>query len=54
MLRVQVRLLWEKYYRVNVFIGPDAASAKVAHSYFVGVDGDGHIAESNPKITKQY
>jgi hypothetical protein len=54
LLKVDVRLLWENYYRVNVFFGPDAASARVAHSYFVGVDSDVNIVESTPKITKRY
>ena len=50
---VQVRLLWGNYYRVNVCLGPDAASVKVAQSYFLKVDGDGNIVESTPKITRQ-
>ena len=40
---VQVRYLWEDHYRVNVFIGVDAASAKVAHSYFLLADSAGKI-----------
>jgi hypothetical protein len=51
---VQVRRLWDDRYRVNIFVGPDAASAKVAHSYFLVVDVDGNILASTPKITKQY
>jgi hypothetical protein len=51
---VQVRRLWEGHYRVNVLVGADAASAKVAHSYFLTADGDGDIVGSTPKITKQY
>jgi len=54
LLRVQVRRLWKDHYRVNVFIGPDAASAKVGESYFLQTDGDGNIVESTPKITKHY
>jgi len=50
--KVQVRRLWEGGYRVNVLIGPDAASVKIAHSYFLKVDGDGNIVESTPKITR--
>src|SRR5579864_1979499 len=50
--KVQVRRLWENYYRVNILVGPDAASAKVAHSYFLKVDGDGLIVEATPKIPK--
>jgi len=50
--KVQVRRLWENYYRVNILVGPDAASAKVAHSYFLKVDGDGKIIESTPNIQR--
>lgn len=52
--RVQVRRLWDNYCRVNVFTGLDAASARVAHSYFLLADGDGNILESTPVIAKQY
>ena len=51
---VQVRHLWEYHYRVNVFVGVDAASAKVAHSYFLVADSDGSILDSTPKIMRQY
>ena len=54
LLRVQVRQLWKNHYRVNIFIGPDAASARIANSYFLQADGDGNIVESTPKITKRY
>jgi len=52
--RVQVRRLWDDRYRVNVVVGLDAASAKIPHSYFLVVDGDGNIVASNPAIAKQY
>src|SRR5207244_4117813 len=48
------RRVWADYYRVNVFVGADAASAKVAHSYFVAADGDGKVIESTPAITRLY
>src|SRR5262245_55442572 len=51
---VQVRHLWEDRYRVNILVGLDAASAKVAHSYFLVADSDGNIVASTPKITRQY
>ncbi len=54
LLKVQARLLWENHYRVNVFVGPDVASAKVSNSYFLSVGSDGNILASEPKITKQY
>jgi len=51
---VQVRLLWGDRYRVNVLVGVNAASARVAHSYFLVADSDGNISASTPKITRQY
>ena len=51
---VQVRRLWEDRYRVNVFVGEDAASVKVAHSFFLVTDNDGNIIACNPTITRQY
>jgi hypothetical protein len=50
--KVQVRRLWENHYRVNVLIGENAGSAKIANSYFVETDSDGNIVDSNPKMTK--
>lgn len=52
--KVDVRRLWEDHYRVNVFVGADAASTKVAHSYFLVTDGAGTIVESTPNITSRY
>jgi hypothetical protein len=46
--------LWEDHYRVNVLVGPDAASARVANSYFLVVDGDGAIVTSTPRLTRLY
>jgi predicted NBD/HSP70 family sugar kinase len=51
---VQVRPLWGDYYRVNVFVGVDAASARVAHSYFLVADGHGNVLEATPEIIRQY
>jgi hypothetical protein len=52
--QVQVRRLWEEHYRVNVLVGEDFASAKVAHSYFLATDRDGNIVTSTPKLAKRY
>ena len=52
--QVQVRSLWEGHYRVNVLVGGDITSLKIANSYFVQADGNGTIVESNPRITKLY
>ena len=51
---VQVRPLWGNQFRVNVLMGADAASIKVAHSYFLSVDNEGRIVTSTPTITKLY
>jgi hypothetical protein len=54
LLQVQVRLIWENRYRVNVLVGENAASAKVANSYFLLADANGNILESTPNITRKY
>jgi hypothetical protein len=54
LLRVQVRQLWDGRYRVNVFVGADAGSARVANSFFLEADGDGNIITSTPAIRRQY
>lgn len=54
LLKVQVKPLWGDCYRVNVLVGPDVASAKVAHSYFLVADADANIISSTPEITKLY
>jgi hypothetical protein len=51
---VQVRHLWSDHFRVNVMVGNDAASAQVAHSYFLMVDNAGSIVNSIPLIRKLY
>jgi hypothetical protein len=50
--RVQVRSLWEDFFRVNILVGEDAVSLKVANSYFLRTDSDGKILESRPAITR--
>jgi hypothetical protein len=54
LFNVKVRPLWGNCYRVNVFVGADAASVRVAHSFFLRTDGDGNITAPSPKITKEY
>jgi hypothetical protein len=39
---------------VNVFVGANAASAKIANSYCLVADGDGNFLECNPKVRQQY
>lgn len=52
--RVEVRHLWEKHYRVNFFVGADAVSTRIAHSFFLSTDEDGNIIASAPAITRKY
>lgn len=52
--RVDVKLLWECHYRVNVLIGTEAMNARVRHSYFVVTDGEGKVVAAMPGITKLY
>lgn len=52
--RVQVRPLWGNHYRVNVLVGADAASVRIAHSYFLVADAVGSVVTSTPKITREY
>jgi hypothetical protein len=52
--RVQVRRLWGDHFRVNVFVGVDAASALVAHSFFLVADDGGNILRTVPALTRKY
>ncbi len=51
---VQIRKVWKNHYRVNVIVGANAGSVRVANSYFLVIDGDGNVTAATPKITKQY
>jgi len=53
-LRTTARLLWGSCYRVNVFVGPHVASARISHSFLVEADGDGKILTCRPPVTKVY
>ena len=52
--RMQIRRLWKDRYRVNVLVGADFVSAKVAHSYFIVTDENGNIITSAPQIARKY
>jgi len=54
LIRMQVRTLWGDYYRVNVLVGPDVTSVKIAHSFFLQADAEGKILSSTPSISKKY
>lgn len=51
---VQVRKVWDDHYRVNVIVGANAGSVRVANSFFLVIDSDGSLIAATPKITKQY
>lgn len=51
---LQVRHLWNDHFRVNIFVGTDAASSKLAHSFFLNVNSDGNILSSEPVMKKVY
>jgi hypothetical protein len=51
---VQVRPLWDGHYRVNVLVGESLVFSRIAHSFFVSVDGEGNILTSSPAIRKLY
>lgn len=51
---VAVRPLWENYFRVNVMVGPDAASVRIVHSYFMAATESGNILSSIPPIMRLY
>jgi hypothetical protein len=53
-LRAAARQVTADRYRVNVFAGPHAGSARVAHSYFVTADGDGKVLASSPPVRRLY
>lgn len=54
LLQLQVRQLWKDHYRVNILVGMDAATARVAASYFVVVDEEGAFTSCSPAIERKY
>jgi hypothetical protein len=54
LFRVAAMRLWGAHYRVNVQIGNDAVSIRIAHSFFVAVDEKGNVTESTPRIVRNY
>jgi hypothetical protein len=54
LLKVQVRRVGSDRYRVNVFVGKDATSGRVADSFFLTADGEGNILTSSPEIVRVY
>ena len=54
MLKVKVHPLGNDRYRVNVLVGKDITSARIADSFFLTADGEGKILNSSPKIVRLY
>ncbi|QDV35579.1 hypothetical protein [Tautonia plasticadhaerens] len=54
LLRVQVRRVGSDRYRVNVFVGKDFLTGRIADSFFVTADGEGNILDSSPEIARVY
>lgn len=47
---VQTRKVFGDHYRVNVYVGKDAASARVGYSYFVTANATGEVVSCCPAI----
>ena len=54
LLKVQVRGVGSGRYRVNVFVGKDVISGRIADSFFLTADGEGNILTSSPEIVRVY
>ena len=54
MLKVKVHPVGNDRYRVNVLVGKNAGSARIANSFFLTADEKGNIVDSTPKIIKKY
>ena len=54
ILKVKVHPMGNDRYRVNVLVGKDVASARIADSFFLTADGEGNIVNSSPKIVRLY
>lgn len=54
LLKVQVRRVGSDRYRVNVFVGDDFLTGRIADSFFLTADGEGNILDSSPKIARVY
>jgi hypothetical protein len=54
LLKMQVSPIGEDRYRVNVFVGKDATSGRIADSFFLTTDKEGKILRSTPEIVRLY
>lgn len=53
-LRITARQITDENYRVNVIVGPDLATASIAHSFFITVDAAGKVTASCPNLVRLY
>ncbi len=53
LYELAVRRLWDGCYRVNVLVGPDPVTARIAHSFFVAVAAGGRIT-ADPPLARRY
>lgn len=51
--RVEVRALWDDYYRVNVLAGENPGCIIIVHSYFIEADEQGNILQSQPPLNRR-
>ncbi len=54
LLSVQVRWVGSDRCRVNVLVGKDVISGRIAHSFYLTTDTDGNILTSSPEVAKVY
>lgn len=54
LLKVQVRPLGSDRYRVNIVVGKNVNSSRIADSFFLTADADGNILSSSPEIVRAY
>jgi hypothetical protein len=54
LLRVQVRPVGGDRYRVNIVVGKNVTSSRIAQSFFLVADEEGNIVSSSPTITRLY
>ena len=54
LLKVQVRQVGNDRYRVNIFVGKDITSGRIADSFFLTADAEGNILTSSPEIARVY
>jgi hypothetical protein len=54
LLKMQVQPIGEDRYRVNVFVGKNYNSGRIADSFFLTTDEEGKILTSSPEIVRVY